>query len=149
MTEDAAGRSEIEPTAGTAVWMVRNKIDLATAKLVSGRGASDPHVRTAGIAFMISARQGEGISELIAALTTFVRNYFGSEEEGLIGRERQRKLLQETAAALRSSLNVVADGEEVVAWELRIASQSLGRLLGRVDVEDVLDKIFQEFCIGK
>ncbi|MGB9174536.1 MAG: hypothetical protein WCC35_23500, partial [Bradyrhizobium sp.] len=40
-------------------------------------------------------------------------------------------------------------GDELVAEELRAASHSLGRLLGRVDVEDILDKIFREFCIGK
>ena len=40
-------------------------------------------------------------------------------------------------------------GEELVAEDLRAAAHSLGRLLGRVDVEDILDKIFREFCIGK
>jgi tRNA modification GTPase len=40
-------------------------------------------------------------------------------------------------------------GEELVAEDLRSAAHALGRLLGRVDVEDILDKIFGEFCIGK
>ena len=40
-------------------------------------------------------------------------------------------------------------GEELAAEELRAAAHSLGRLLGRVDVEDVLDVIFREFCVGK
>ena len=43
-----------------------------------------------------------------------------------------------------------ADGpEEIVAEELRLAGRALGRLVGRVDVEDVLDVIFRDFCIGK
>jgi tRNA modification GTPase len=40
-------------------------------------------------------------------------------------------------------------GEELAAEDLRMAAYALGRLLGRVDVEDVLDVIFREFCIGK
>jgi tRNA modification GTPase len=39
--------------------------------------------------------------------------------------------------------------EEIIAEELRAASQSLGRLTGRVDVEDLLDVIFRDFCVGK
>jgi tRNA modification GTPase len=40
-------------------------------------------------------------------------------------------------------------GEEIVAENMRAAAQQLGRLLGKVDVEDVLDSIFRDFCIGK
>jgi tRNA modification GTPase len=88
---------------------------------------------------------------LVAALTSFARDYFGSAEDGLIGRERQRRLLRETADGLRRCLAVAeqGQGDELAAEELRVASQSLGRLLGRIDVEDILDAIFREFCIGK
>jgi tRNA modification GTPase len=58
-------------------------------------------------------------------------------------------LLRETAASLRRSIDVAGKGEELVAEDLRAAAHSLGRLLGRVDVEDILDKIFREFCVGK
>lgn len=88
---------------------------------------------------------------MVAALAAFARDYFGSGEDSLIGRERQRRLLRETADGLRRCL-VVAEqgqGDELAAEELRAASQSLGRLLGRIDVEDILDAIFREFCIGK
>jgi len=44
---------------------------------------------------------------------------------------------------------VVGEGEELAAEDLRAAADSLGRLLGRVDVEDILDVIFREFCVGK
>jgi tRNA modification GTPase len=86
---------------------------------------------------------------LVAALAVFARDYFGSGEDSLIGRERQRRLLHETADGLRRCLAVAGEGDELVAEELRAASQSLGRLLGRIDVEDILDTIFREFCIGK
>jgi tRNA modification GTPase len=120
------------------VWMVRNKIDLDARQ-------SD----TGGFDFEISASRGDGIRELLSALVGFAQNYFGSGEGGLISRERQRKLLQQTADLLRCSISEPGRGEEFTAEDLRAAAQALGRLLGRIDVEDVLDKIFRDFCIGK
>ncbi len=87
--------------------------------------------------------------DLIAALVEFAQAYFGRGEGALIARARQRNLLQETVASLRRSIAVVGEGEELAAEELRAAAHSLGRLLGRVDVENVLDVIFREFCVGK
>jgi tRNA modification GTPase len=127
------------------VWVVRNKVDL---ELLGGpawtwRGAGQ------GGDFRISASRGDGIPELVQAIAAFARDYFGSQEDSLIGRLRQRELLLETARSLQRSIAVAGRGEELVAEELRSASHSLGRLMGRVDVEDVLDVIFREFCVGK
>jgi tRNA modification GTPase len=134
------------------VWRVRNKVDLDAAAadrtnrkepadyLGQGRGGTD---------FGISASRGDGIAELIAAVVGFAEKYFGADDGALIGRERQRKLLQQTAASLRRSIAAVREGEELAAEDLRMAAYSLGRLLGRVDVEDILDVIFRDFCIGK
>ena len=68
--------------------------------------------------FQISASRGDGVPELIAALVGFAQSYFGGSEGGLIGRTRQRKLLQETAASLRRCIEVVGQGEELAAEEL-------------------------------
>jgi tRNA modification GTPase len=133
-----AQHEEILREDAVPTWTVRTKIDLDAAS--QGRGDFD---------FEISASRGDGIKELIAALVGFAQNYFGSEEGGLISRERQRKLLRQTADLLRRSMSEIDKGEEFVAEDLRAAGQSLGRLLGRVDVEDILDTIFREFCIGK
>jgi tRNA modification GTPase len=131
--------------AGEApVWVVRNKIDLEEA----GEVGISSEARV-GTNFKISASRGVGVAELIEALVVFARDYFGSNEDGLIGRHRQRELLRATVASLRRSMAVAAQGEELAAEELRAAADSLGRLLGRVDVEDVLDAIFREFCVGK
>jgi tRNA modification GTPase len=97
----------------------------------------------------ISASRGDGIQHLVARLVAFAQDYFGSSETGMIGRERQRKLLQQTATALQRSISAVGEGEELAAEDLRTAVHSLGKLLGRVDVEDILDVIFRDFCIGK
>jgi tRNA modification GTPase len=126
------------------IWTVRNKIDLEEAArplaeaAVSGQGS-----------FQISASRGDGVPELIAALVDFAQRTFGGAEGGLISRTRQRKLLQETVASLQRCIEVIGQGEELAAEELRSAAHSLGRLLGRVDVEDILDVIFREFCVGK
>jgi tRNA modification GTPase len=134
------------------VWAVRNKIDLQLA-------ATDPAGSTTGAVrldrdggnrrFAISAARGDGVADLVAALVGFAEGHFGGGEEALIGRERQRALLQQTAESLRQSTNVGEQGVELVAEELRVSVHCLGRLLGRIDVEDVLDAIFRQFCVGK
>lgn len=121
-----------------AVWIVRNKIDLGGAGGIGSAGE-----------FAISASQGEGIPELVEALVKFAAEFFGTSEGAVVTRVRQRDLLSRAADSLRRSLDLVEDGEELAAEELRAAAYALGRLLGRVDVEDVLGVIFQKFCIGK
>lgn len=121
------------------VWIVRNKVDLVGA---NGGGAARAQ-------FDISASRGDGMSELVAALVIYARDYFGSGEMALVSRARHRTLLRETVAALERAGRSADKGDELLAEELRIAIHSLGRLTGRVDVEDILDVIFREFCIGK
>ena len=127
------------------VWIVRNKIDLSALN----RDAAGMGQTWGSQEFEISAARGDGMSELVAALVGFAQTYFGSGEEGLISRGRQRTLLREVAVSLQRSMDAAGKGDELVAEDLRAAAHSLGRLLGRVDVEDILDKIFREFCIGK
>ena len=59
--------------------------------------------------------------------------------------------LEQTVAALDRALAEAGEpaSEELIAEELRSAATTLGRLTGRVDVEDILDVIFRDFCIGK
>ena len=131
------------PQSDAPVWRVRNKIDLmGTAETLPGGKAGE---RT----FAISARRGDGIAELISALVGFAQDFFGATEGGLIARARQRDLLQQAAASLQRSITAIGKGEELAAEDLRSAAYALGRLLGRVDVEDILDVIFRDFCIGK
>jgi tRNA modification GTPase len=132
------------PESATPAWVIRNKIDLDGAR--AGAGGMESEGKST---FGISASRGDGIRELVAALVGFAQEYFGSGEGGLIGRERQRQLLAQAAVSLQRSIAVIGEGEELAAEELRAATDALGRLLGRVDVEDILDVIFREFCIGK
>jgi tRNA modification GTPase len=137
-----AANDRIEHEGAAPVWVVRNKIDLEAVGALRAPGRAE-----AG--FKISASRGDGLPELISALVGFAHDYFGASEGGLISRTRQRKLLQEAVVSLHRSIEVVGRGEELAAEELRAAAHSLGRLLGRVDVEDILDVIFREFCVGK
>jgi len=121
------------------VWIVRNKVDLS--------GGMDANAARAQ--FDISASRGDGVPELIAALVSYAQEYFGSGEMALVSRTRHRTLLRETVEALDRAGRSANKGDELLAEELRIAIHSLGRLTGRVDVEDILDVIFREFCIGK
>ncbi|WP_315836510.1 tRNA uridine-5-carboxymethylaminomethyl(34) synthesis GTPase MnmE [Bradyrhizobium prioriisuperbiae] len=125
---------------GAPVWRLRNKVDLVDGPAPTPDGATG---------FDLSAARGDGLTELIAALVVFARDTFGSGETALISRVRHRTLLRETADALGRALITKGQGEELVAEELRVAIHALGRLTGRVDVEDILDVIFREFCIGK
>ncbi len=68
----------------------------------------------------------------------------------MITRERHRAALASCALSLERAREEGSFGrEEIVAEELRAAATALGRLTGRIDVENVLDAIFSEFCIGK
>jgi len=118
-------------------WLVRNKVDLLSAGM---RRARDE-------AFDVSAKSGLGVEQLVTALGAFARDSFASGEPALVTRERHRAALRQTVELLHRALD--ASAEELVAEELRLASRALGRLTGRVDVEDVLDVIFRDFCIGK
>lgn len=100
--------------------------------------------------FGISALSGEGVERLLASLKNFASQFISGSEPALITRERHRRTLLDAEAALQRALAPgVSAREDLLAEELRTAAQALGRLTGRVDVEDVLDVIFRDFCIGK
>jgi tRNA modification GTPase len=140
--DDAAEKMPAE------VWWLQNKMDLKPA---ASAGRSETRSMN-GInrSFAISAATGDGVGDLIEALAAYSKDYFASTESALVTRARHRLALQETLAALERALAWDHSGrEELIAEELRAAATTLGRLTGRVDVEDVLDVIFREFCIGK
>jgi tRNA modification GTPase len=148
MTDPQHDRNLHESAA--PVWTVHNKIDLDAVGDPKAKGpAGVLGASRGGADFWISASRGDGIVELIAALVAFAENYFGSGDGALIARERQRKLLQQTAYSLQRSIAAISEGEELAAEDLRAAAYALGRLLGHVDVEDILDVIFRDFCVGK
>jgi len=137
-------RSEGGESTGGRVWTVHNKIDL----LDPGAQRSCPP-QAVPDTYRISALTGTGLEGLIGALTRHVGEALGSGEDVLVTRQRHRKALRQTVDALDRALNDAGVREDIVAEELRLAARALGRLTGRVDVEDILDVIFRDFCIGK
>jgi tRNA modification GTPase len=140
---------------GSPHWLIENKIDLTKRDKpahTSGRARQAPINNELGFTFSLSATEGEGVEVLFAALAQFASDSFAGGETAVVTRARHRHALEETVAALDRALAETATPdprEELIAEELRAATSALGRLTGRVDVEDVLDKIFRDFCIGK
>jgi tRNA modification GTPase len=145
----------IKPSA-PPLWLLINKIDLADeATDLNGGGGGTDNVRNAWAGsdgHRISAQTGAYFDDLVNAIAGFAWRFFsGGAEAALVTRQRHRSALSECADALsRASTEGAGPGrEDIVAEELRLAARALGRLVGKVDVENVLDVIFRDFCIGK
>lgn len=95
----------------------------------------------------ISVASNKGISEFLAALTTQIQTLVGRSEAPALTRQRHRDALLDCKDSLKRCLS--AQLPELTAEDLRLAVRALGRITGRVDVEDLLDVIFRDFCIGK
>ncbi|NLS01195.1 tRNA uridine-5-carboxymethylaminomethyl(34) synthesis GTPase MnmE [Rhizobium sp. P38BS-XIX] len=111
---------------------------------------ADLHVMTTGdYDLRISSRTGAGLADFHAMLVDDLRERSASLTLALPSRLRHRALLSESLKALTSALEWKSSGLDIRAEYLRQSGNSLGRITGRVDVEDLLDVIFSEFCIGK
>jgi tRNA modification GTPase len=133
LLDGTAETPPLPPLAGE-VLTVWNKCDVPWPQLREG--------------LKISARTGEGLATLMETLAAMVRNRIeGAAEAPVITRARHRRALEEVEEALSRALD--AESPELVAEDLRLALRTLGRLVGRVDIEELLDVIFRDFCIGK
>lgn len=106
-------------------------------------------VRDDGVA-AVSGKTGEGIEQLVSDITNSL--LVRSQSAGLVTHERHRmsmKNAQRTLESASSWVGVGADHYDIAAEELRTAIRSLEAVVGRVDVENVLDEIFSSFCLGK
>lgn len=117
--------------------LVWNKTDLCTI------GGTEEHPG----AWAVSAKTGDGIDSLLAALLDHARQDLAAGEATFVTRQRHR----ESLAAVQDMLSEwsLALEPEVQAHLIHQANRGLSKILGRSDIEDVLDLIFREFCIGK
>lgn len=147
------------------ILLVFNKIDLITVKNGNhnGVGLDIDQLVMKGVTsrFGLSCTTGIGVDEFLNALTSVVVNRVssstlseedGDEGETVITRARHRYHVQEAIEALnrfelQSQQGLIA--VDLASEELRLAASELGRVVGAVDVEDVLDVLFADFCIGK
>lgn len=124
-------------TADESTLAVVTKVDLEDG---ADAGARDGR-------FYISILTGAGLGELIAHLADWAGKALSGGESVLLTRERHRHALETCRACLQNA--IVQPDLVLMAEDMRLAARALGRITGRVDVEDLLDVIFRDFCIGK
>jgi tRNA modification GTPase len=145
---------------GAAAWpgpdtiLVANKIDLVASNSdAPTKSPLSPAGGEGGVkrvcpsdAIQVSALTGAGLDVLVQALAARIAKTYRIEAP-VLTRARHRQSLEEAAASLHRAL--AATLPELQAEDLRLALRSIGRITGTVDVEDLLDVIFRDFCIGK
>jgi tRNA modification GTPase len=131
---------ETSPRDGDLV--VLNKADLS--------GPAQPALQ-AFSPMAVSARTGAGFDELERRITQIVRERLDTDEAPLVTRARHRELVEQALGAVERALEGarIGMGAELVSEDLRLAARSLGRITGSIDAEDLLDRIFSQFCVGK
>jgi tRNA modification GTPase len=120
-----------------------------------GQAAGDIRVRSkadligsrTGDDLWISAKTGEGLGELIDLLAAHASRHMEGDGAPVLSRFRHRTAVQGAEVHLRESL--AASAPELAAEHLRLALRDVGRLTGRVDLDDLLDVVFRDFCVGK
>ena len=116
--------------------LVLNKLDLAPGSRHDG-------------AYGLSAKSGQGVDALEARIEAIVRDRLSARELPALSRARHRRAVETALAALHRCRDRLADAPELAGEDARLAVRALESLTGRVDVEDVLDRVFSQFCIGK
>ncbi|MGX5804631.1 tRNA uridine-5-carboxymethylaminomethyl(34) synthesis GTPase MnmE [Bradyrhizobium sp. Arg314] len=136
LLEDMADPASVgDVPNGAPLLKIGTKADIASA------GVGD------GYDLVISSKAGTGLERLINEIGACAAATVGNAGDILPSRLRHVALLREAADFLRASLS--GRSQELRAEELRLAADRLGRIIGAVDVEDLLDVIFSQFCIGK
>jgi len=119
--------------------VVANKIDLVDGPLDQIGGIPVDNT--------VSVRTGAGIDAFLVALEDHVSRMLSGHEGLVPTRARHREALAEAADALDRA--VTAKLPELAAEDIRLAVRALGRITGRVDIDEMLDAVFRDFCIGK
>jgi tRNA modification GTPase len=99
----------------------------------------------------ISALTGEGMDQFLGVLTERVADRLGQNGEGaVLTRARQREAVSEAVESVDRTLAILhSAGTELVVEEVRMATRAIARVTGHVGVDDILDQLFSQFCIGK
>ncbi len=136
--------AETAELIGPEALVVVNKCDLNKCDFDEARG-----LLPAGITpVRVSARTGEGLEALMGGIEARARARLEAGSEApAVTRVRHRRALESCSEALRRA--IAATQVDLAAEDARLALRALGRITGRVDVEELLDVIFRDFCIGK
>jgi tRNA modification GTPase len=132
LLDATAPKADLPELAYPPALTVWNKVDVAAAP--------------AG-AVGISVRSGEGLQALLDIIRNIVRTRLQAGEVPALTTQRHRSALSDAVQALGSVLSSAEP--EIAAEEMRRGMRAIGRITGAVDVEDLLDVVFRDFCIGK
>jgi tRNA modification GTPase len=113
------------------------------------RSKADLARESTGKLLAISTVTGEGLDRLVAEIAQRAAGVVGSGAEPALTRARYRQSLESARQEIAAFLEGDVDAIELRAEDVRRAAHAIGRITGRVDVEDVLDQVFSRFCIGK
>lgn len=143
LTEASALQTVLPPelvAVADRTLLVLNKVDL----LSNGDALALPDDMVP-----LSVKTGAGLDDLMKRLAVIAHERIGHQSEPALTQVRHRALVEACRDSLQAFLAGSPDEVELRAEDLRRAADALGRITGRVDVEDVLDHIFGRFCIGK
>lgn len=139
----SAGESERETVAG---WLGADAIAIAN-KIDRQIGEAPPPEPW----MAVSVHTGEGLDLLLNRIGVELEARIGLRDTPLLTRARHRHAVEEALEAVQRAIDGLHDELplELPAEDLRLAARAIGRITGKVDVEEVLDAIFREFCLGK
>ncbi len=144
-----AAATGIELTSEQILYLIINKIDLQphteSASAVTAEGTEDKYT------IRLSAKTGEGIRALVAALAHCVDATAAYRGEAIVTNQRHYHALCEALTALDAALDGLQHGltSELLSEDIRAAINHLGEITGEITSDDILQNIFSKFCIGK
>ena len=144
-----AAATGIELTSEQILYLIINKIDLQphteSASAVTAEGTEDKYT------IRLSAKTGEGIRTLVAALARSVDATAAYRGEAIVTNQRHYHALCEALTALDAALDGLHHGltSELLSEDIRAAINHLGEITGEITSDDILQNIFSKFCIGK
>ncbi|HEY8127242.1 MAG TPA: tRNA uridine-5-carboxymethylaminomethyl(34) synthesis GTPase MnmE [Hyphomicrobium sp.] len=140
--------------ADLVIWLAENpesipplRISRETSLVIRSKADLPHESEFDGLA--ISATTGAGMDRLIEEIARRASQAVGSQSAPALTQARHRQALENALKDIEAFLNGSPDAVELRAEDLRRAAHAIGRITGRIDVEDVLDQIFSRFCIGK
>jgi len=133
---------------GSALSMDPADLERASSHVIVGT-KRDLYPSAKSYKLQISTMTGEGLPELRDYVSSVIQQKFGGLSLSAPTRQRHKDSLSKCLIALSAAIDQTEQSLEIRAESLRLAGEHLGRITGRVDVEDLLGVIFSEFCIGK
>jgi tRNA modification GTPase len=122
--------------------LVLNKIDIKKSNIFLEDKIYKP--------IRISAKKNTGVSNLVKTISKKIDDHFKVNEDNIISRQRHLKSLANAVFFINRCLNKKSINQiDLAAEDLRLAVRNLGEIVGYVNVEELLDRIFKDFCIGK